>query len=66
MKKIISILLIVSSFHFAHAGEYVKPNGILSLSAKNGSAKFSINASHGDASGVCNMEGIAESVEVGM
>ncbi|EOC0265345.1 acyl-CoA dehydrogenase [Cronobacter dublinensis] len=62
MKKIISFLFIASSATFAHAGEYVKSNGILSLSAKNGSAEFSINASHGDASGVCNMEGVAESV----
>lgn len=65
MKKIISILFIVSSFTFAHAGEYVKPNGSMSLSAKNGFADFSINASRGDASGVCNMEGVAESVGAG-
>jgi hypothetical protein len=65
MKKIISILFIVSSSTFAHAGEYVKPNGFLSLSAKNGFADFSINASRGDASGVCNMEGVAESVGAG-
>lgn len=65
MKKIISILFIVSSSTFAHAGEYVKPNGSMSLSAKNGFADFSINASRGDASGVCNMEGVAESVGAG-
>lgn len=65
MKKTISILFIVSSFTFAHAGEYVKPNGSMSLSAKNGFADFSINASRGDASGVCNMEGVAESVGAG-
>lgn len=65
MKKIISMLFIASYATFAHAGEYVKSNGILSLSAKNGSAEFSINASRGDASGVCNMEGVAESVGAG-
>ncbi|WP_404931829.1 acyl-CoA dehydrogenase, partial [Pectobacterium brasiliense] len=46
-------------------GMPVKPNGSLSLSAKNGFADFSINASRGDASGVCNMEGVAESVGAG-
>ncbi|MFJ5480479.1 acyl-CoA dehydrogenase [Pectobacterium carotovorum] len=65
MKKIVSALSIACFATFAHAGEYVKSNGILSLSAKNGSADFSINASHGDASGVCNMEGVAESVGAG-
>jgi hypothetical protein len=65
MKKIISVLFIVSSFHFAHAGEYVKANSYLSLSAKNGFAEFNINASRGEASGVCNMEGVAVSVGAG-
>ncbi|MCA6952798.1 acyl-CoA dehydrogenase [Pectobacterium polaris] len=65
MKKIISILFIVSCSTFAYAGEYVKPNGSLLLSAKNGFADFSINASRGDASGVCNMEGVAESIGAG-
>jgi len=50
---------------FAHAGEYVKPNGSLLLSTKNGFADFNINASRGDASGVRNMEGVAESIGAG-
>ncbi|HGY6083452.1 TPA: acyl-CoA dehydrogenase, partial [Escherichia coli] len=58
-------LLLASSFTMAHAGEYVKRNGALSLLTGNGTAEFSINASHGNASGVCNMEGIAESVGAG-
>lgn len=65
VKKIISILLIVSSFHFVRAGEYVKANGYLLLSANNGFAEFIINASRGDASSFCNMEGVAESVDAG-
>lgn len=62
MKKIVLTLLLASSFTMAHAGEYVKQNGDLSLSMGNGTAEFNINASHGNASGVCNMEGIAEPV----
>lgn len=45
----------------AMASEYVKPNGLLTLIPKNGGAEFSINAAY-DASGVCNMEGNAESI----
>lgn len=63
MKKIVLTLLLVSCLPMAHADEYIKSNGALSLSTGNGTAEFSINASHGNASGVCNMEGIAESVE---
>ncbi|EKQ3557687.1 acyl-CoA dehydrogenase [Salmonella enterica] len=65
MKKIVLTLLLASSFSMAHAGEYTKQNGALSLSTGNGTAEFNINASHGNASGVCNMEGVAKSVGVG-
>ncbi|MDT7458372.1 acyl-CoA dehydrogenase [Citrobacter koseri] len=65
MKKIVLTLLLASSFTMAHAGEYVKRNGALSLLTGNGTAEFNINASHGNASGVCNMEGVAKSVGVG-
>lgn len=65
MKKIVITLLLVSSLPMAHAGEYVKRNGALFLSTGNGSAEFNINSSHGNASGVCNMEGVAESVGAG-
>ncbi|RPH20926.1 acyl-CoA dehydrogenase [Buttiauxella warmboldiae] len=65
MKKIVLTLLLASSFTMAHAAEYVKQNGALSLSTGSGTAEFNINASHGNASGVCNMEGIAESVGAG-
>jgi len=43
----------------------VKRNGALSLSTENDTAEFNINASHGNTSGVCNMEGIAERVGAG-
>lgn len=65
MKKIVLTLLLASSSTMAHAGEYVKQNGYLSLSTENGTAEFNINASHGNASGVCNMEGVAERVGAG-
>lgn len=65
MKKIVLTLVLVVSLPFAYAGEYVKSDGVLSISTGNGATKFSINASRGDASGVCNMEGIAESVGAG-
>ncbi len=66
MKKILLALLIASSFTIAHAAEYVKRYGFLSLSVKNGFAEFNFNASRGDDSGVCNMEGVAESVGAGV
>ena len=65
MKKIVITLLLASSFTMAHAAEYVKRNGALSLSTGSDTAEFNINASHGNASGVCNMEGIAERVGAG-
>lgn len=65
MKKIVLTFLLASSFTMAHAAEYVKRNGALSLSTRNDTAEFNINASHGNASGVCNMEGIAERVGAG-
>lgn len=65
MKKVIVSLLLAASLSMAHAGEYVKRNGDLSLSPGNSAAEFNINASHGNASGVCNMEGVAESIGAG-
>lgn len=65
MKKIVLTFLLASSFTMAHAAEYVKRNGAVSLSTRNDTAEFNINASHGNASGVCNMEGIAERVGAG-
>ena len=65
MKKIVLTFLLASSFTMAHAAEYVKRNGAVSLSTRNDTAEFNINASHGNASGLCNMEGIAERVGAG-
>ncbi|WP_254921013.1 hypothetical protein [Photorhabdus luminescens] len=63
MKKVVVAFLLATSLPMAHAGEYVKCNGILSLSPGNGTAKFNINASRGDASSVCNMEGLQSLLE---
>lgn len=65
MKKWIILFISIGGFNFVYADEYIKNNGTLSLSSDNGSAKFSINASHGNSTGVCNMEGVAESVGAG-
>ncbi|EAM9428028.1 TPA_asm: acyl-CoA dehydrogenase [Salmonella enterica] len=65
MKKIALTVLLASSFTMAHAAEYAKRNGALFLSPGNGATEFNINASNGNASGVCNMEGVAESVGAG-
>ncbi|EAM5405517.1 acyl-CoA dehydrogenase [Salmonella enterica] len=65
MKKTILLFILASGLSMAHAGEYIKRNGALSLSQGSGAVEFNINASHGNASGVCNMEGIAESVGAG-
>ncbi|QMI03390.1 acyl-CoA dehydrogenase [Citrobacter sp. RHB25-C09] len=61
MKKIIITLCLMASLPWAHAGEYIKRNGILSLSPAVEVAKFNINASHGDTS-ICEIQGEAISI----
>lgn len=65
MRKIIFAFFLIGHITLVYANEYIKNNGVLSLSSDNGSATFSINAYHGDSSGVCNLEGVAESVGTG-
>ncbi|MGQ6052065.1 acyl-CoA dehydrogenase [Serratia sp. IR-2025] len=65
MKRLVGVLLFVVSVPMVHASEYVKRDGALSIFQHDGGVKFNINASHGNASGVCNMEGIAERVGAG-
>lgn len=62
MNKIIAAFLKIVNLSVAHADEYVKRNGALSLFLNNGIAEFNINASHGKASGVCNIDGTARAV----
>ncbi|MDQ7883939.1 acyl-CoA dehydrogenase [Atlantibacter hermannii] len=65
MKKWIILFILTGGFNFVYADEYIKNNGTLSLSSDNGAVTFSINASHINSSGICNMEGVAESVGAG-
>ncbi|EAO2081606.1 acyl-CoA dehydrogenase [Salmonella enterica] len=65
MKRSVSVLLFIVSIPMAHASEYMKRDGALSLFQHDGDVEFNINASHGNTSGVCNMEGIARSVGAG-
>nr|WP_288216056.1 acyl-CoA dehydrogenase [uncultured Citrobacter sp.] len=61
MKKITIAFILITSASLAHAGEYVKRNGILSLSPRGEIAEFNINASHGDTS-ICEVYGEAISI----
>lgn len=65
MKRVILSTLILSTSALATATEYVKPDGSLSLAAGGNGIEFSINAATKDASGICNMEGSAQSIGVG-
>ncbi|MEH0013685.1 acyl-CoA dehydrogenase [Citrobacter portucalensis] len=65
MKKAIVTFLLIASLPVAHADAYVKRNGALSIFQHNEGIEFNINASHGNSSGVCNMDGVARDVGVG-
>lgn len=49
----------------ATAEQYVKPGAVLTLNPGKDNADFNINASTGDGSGVCNMEGTAQQIPAG-
>ncbi|MBG6246232.1 acyl-CoA dehydrogenase [Candidatus Symbiopectobacterium sp. 'North America'] len=61
MKKITIAFILIANLPLAHAGEYVKRNGVLSLSPRGAVAEFNINASHGDTS-ICEIYGEAISI----
>ncbi|MFP1944404.1 acyl-CoA dehydrogenase [Lonsdalea quercina] len=65
MKRVILATLVLSTSALATAAEYFKPNGSLSLVAGGNGVEFSINAASKDASGICNMEGSAQSIGPG-
>lgn len=46
----------------AHADDYRKNNGILSIFTESEYVKFNINASHGDGYGICEIGGEAISI----
>lgn len=58
-------ILIILPFMQVYADEYIKNNGTLTLSPENSMAAFNINSSHDNSSGVCNIDGVAESVDAG-
>lgn len=65
MKRVILATLLSSTSALATAADYVKPNGTLTLAAGGNEVEFSINAATKDASGICNMEGSAQSISAG-
>ncbi|MFJ5330610.1 acyl-CoA dehydrogenase [Pectobacterium versatile] len=65
MKRVILATLLSSTSALATAAEYVKPNAALTLAAGGNGVEFSINAASKDASGICNMEGSAQSISTG-
>ncbi|EPD8212106.1 acyl-CoA dehydrogenase [Yersinia enterocolitica] len=65
MKRVILTTLILSTSAMVTAAEYEKPNGALTLTAGGNGVEFSINAASKDATGICNMEGSAQSIGAG-
>ncbi|MCP9030908.1 acyl-CoA dehydrogenase [Klebsiella sp. SWET4] len=65
MNKKLLVLLMVTIALPAAATQYVKPGAVLTLNLGKGNAEFNINASTGDGSGVCNMEGTAQQIAAG-
>lgn len=65
MKRVVLATLILSTSALATATEYIKPDGSFSLATSGNGIEFSINAATKEASGICNMEGSAQSVGAG-
>lgn len=65
MKRVILATLLLGTSALSTAAEYVKPNGSLSLAAGGNGVEFNINAASKDASGICNIEGSAQSLGPG-
>lgn len=63
-RKLLALLIAAITLPVT-AAQYVKPGAVLTLNPRKGNAKFNINASTGDGSGVCNMEGTANQIAAG-
>ena len=63
-RKLLALLMAAITLPVA-AEQYVKPGAVLTLNPEKGNAEFSINASTGDGSGVCNIEGTAQQIAAG-
>lgn len=65
MNRLTVTLLLMLISTAASAADYIKPNAGLSLTPQGENMAFSINSSYGDASGVCNMDGVAQPIPAG-
>ncbi|EAA2771243.1 acyl-CoA dehydrogenase [Salmonella enterica subsp. diarizonae] len=63
-RKLLALLMAAITLPVA-AAQYVKPGAVLTLNPGQNNAEFNINASTGDGSGVCNMEGTAQQIAAG-
>ncbi|EAM2920087.1 acyl-CoA dehydrogenase [Salmonella enterica] len=63
-RKLLALLMVTITLPAA-ATQYVKPGAVLTLHPGQNNAEFNINASTGDGSGVCNMEGTAQQIAAG-
>ncbi|MRT57565.1 acyl-CoA dehydrogenase [Enterobacteriaceae bacterium RIT693] len=63
-RKLLALLMAVIALPVA-AAQYVKPGAVLTLHPGQNNAEFNINASTGDGSGVCNIEGTAQQIAAG-
>lgn len=63
-RKLLALLMAAITLPVA-AAQYVKPGAVLTLNPEKGNAEFNINASTGDGSGVCNIEGTAQQIAAG-
>ena len=63
-RRLLALLMATITLPVA-AAQYVKPGAVLTLHPGQNNAEFDINASTGDGSGVCNMEGTAQQIAAG-
>ncbi|MDW4606893.1 hypothetical protein NQ312_20500 [Escherichia coli] len=63
-RKLLALFMAAITLPVA-AAQYVKPGAVLTLHPGQNNAEFNINASTGDGSGVCNMEGTAQQIAAG-
>ena len=63
-RKLLALLMATITLPVA-AAQYVKPGAVLTLHPGQNNAEFNINASTGDGSGVCHMDGTAQQITAG-
>lgn len=65
MRRFSIVFIFVTGSSLANTFVFTKNNNVMSLSPRVDIAEFSINGSHDNTSGSCNIGGIAESVRTG-